>query len=95
MLLFESRLPTAVHTSSCRPSSPLFLPKGTKVNFSFVPLHAGQYEALEKGRLDLVLNADYDAATAHLSEEFILKWILCASYPGRVNSQEQLRLSNT
>jgi hypothetical protein len=52
---------------------PLFtsvLPKGTKVNFSFVPLHAGQYEALEKGRLDLVLNADYDAATAHLSKEF-------------------------
>ena len=55
---------------------PLFtsvLPKGTKVKFSFVPLHAGQYEALEKGRLDLVLNADYDAATAHLSKEFIFE----------------------
>jgi DNA-binding transcriptional LysR family regulator len=55
---------------------PLFtsvLPKGTKVKFSFVPLHAGQYEALEKGRLDLVLNADYDTATDHLSKEFIFE----------------------
>ena len=55
---------------------PLFtsvLPKGTKVKFSFVPLHGGQYEALEKGRLDLVLNADYDAATPHLSKEFIFE----------------------
>src|SRR6202522_329962 len=49
------------------------LPKSTKVKFSFVPLHAGQYEALEKGRLDLVLNADHDAATAHLSKEFIFE----------------------
>src|SRR5580698_9758626 len=49
------------------------LPKGTKVKFSFVPLHAGQYEALEKGRLDLVLNADHDTATAHLSKEFIFE----------------------
>lgn len=36
------------------------LSKTTKVRFSFVPLHEGQYEALEKGRLDLVLNADHD-----------------------------------
>ena len=49
------------------------LPKGTKLKFSFVPLHAGQYEALEKGRLDLVLNADHDTATAHLSKEFIFE----------------------
>src|SRR5438445_8966283 len=48
------------------------LPKRTKVKFSFVPLHAGQYEALEKGRLDLVLN-DYDTATAHLSTEVIFE----------------------
>jgi DNA-binding transcriptional LysR family regulator len=38
------------------------LSKTTKVSFSFVPLHAGQYEALEKGRLDLVLNADHDTS---------------------------------
>jgi DNA-binding transcriptional LysR family regulator len=45
------------------------LPKPTKVNFSFVPLHAGQYEALQKGRLDLVLNDD--ASTFHLNKEVI------------------------
>jgi DNA-binding transcriptional LysR family regulator len=38
------------------------LSKSTKVDFSFVPLHVGQYEALEKGRLDLVLNADHDTS---------------------------------
>jgi DNA-binding transcriptional LysR family regulator len=45
------------------------LPKPTKVRFSFVPLHAGQYEALEKGRLDLVLNDDTSAF--HLNKEVI------------------------
>jgi DNA-binding transcriptional LysR family regulator len=45
----------------------------TKVDFSFVPLHAGQYEALEKGRLDLVLNADHDTSTFHLSKEVIFE----------------------
>src|SRR3989442_9731021 len=49
------------------------LPKGTKVHFSFVPLHAGQYEALEKGRLDLVLNADHDTSTFNLSKEVIFE----------------------
>jgi len=38
------------------------LSRATKIDFSFVPLHAGQYEALEKGRLDLVLNADPDTS---------------------------------
>lgn len=47
------------------------LAKPTKVEFSFVPLHAGQYEALEKGRLDLVLNADHDTNVAHLCKEVI------------------------
>ena len=45
----------------------------TKVDFSFLPLHAGQYEALEKGRLDLVLNADHDTSTFHLSKEVIFE----------------------
>ncbi len=47
------------------------LPKRTKVEFGFVPLHAGHGEALEKGRLDLVLNGDHDSATVHLSKEVI------------------------
>lgn len=46
------------------------LSKPKKVDFSFVPLHAGQYEALEKGRLDLVLNADHDTS---LSKEVIFE----------------------
>ena len=46
------------------------LSKPTKVDFSFVPLHAGQYEALEKGRLDLVLNADHDTS---LNKEVIFE----------------------
>jgi DNA-binding transcriptional LysR family regulator len=49
------------------------LSKRTKVEFSFVPLHAGQYEALEKGRLDLVLNADHDTSTSHFSKEVIFE----------------------
>jgi DNA-binding transcriptional LysR family regulator len=49
------------------------LPKSAKVGFSFVPLHAGQYEALEKGRLDLVLNADHDTATLHVTKEVIFE----------------------
>ncbi len=55
---------------------PLFtsvLPKSTKVEFRFVPLHAGQYEALEKGRLDLVLDADHDTATIQLKKEVIFE----------------------
>jgi DNA-binding transcriptional LysR family regulator len=49
------------------------LPKRTKVEFSFLSLHVGQYEALEKGRLDLVLDADHDTATVHLSKEIIFE----------------------
>src|ERR1700720_2635381 len=49
------------------------LSEPTKVDFSFVPLHAGQYEALEKGRLDLVLNAEHDTSTFHLSKEVIFE----------------------
>jgi DNA-binding transcriptional LysR family regulator len=49
------------------------LTKPTKIDFSFVPLHAGQYEALEKGRLDLVLNADHDTSTLHLNKEVIFE----------------------
>jgi DNA-binding transcriptional LysR family regulator len=49
------------------------LSKSTKVDFSFVPLHAGQYDALEKGRLDLVLNADHDTSAFRLSKEVIFE----------------------
>jgi DNA-binding transcriptional LysR family regulator len=49
------------------------LSKPAKVDFSFAPLHAGQYEALEKGRLDLVLDADHDTSTFRLSKEVIFE----------------------
>jgi DNA-binding transcriptional LysR family regulator len=49
------------------------LSKPAKVKFSFVPLHAGQYEALEKGRIDLVLDSDHDTTTSHLSKEVIFE----------------------
>lgn len=47
------------------------LSKSTMVKFNFVPLHGGQYEALEKGRLDLILNADDGTAPSHLNREII------------------------
>jgi len=49
------------------------LSKPTKVDFSFVLLHAGQYDALEKGRLDLVRNADHDTSAFHLNKEVIFE----------------------
>lgn len=49
------------------------LSKPAQVTFDFLPLHGGQYEALEKGRLDLVLNADDGTAPAHLSKEVIFE----------------------
>ncbi len=47
------------------------LSKSTRVKFNFVPFYGGQYEALEKGRLDLVLNADDGTAPPHLNREVI------------------------
>ena len=49
------------------------LSRPTRVEFCFLPLHGGQYEALEKGRVDLVLNADHDTTTLHVSKEVIFE----------------------
>jgi DNA-binding transcriptional LysR family regulator len=38
------------------------LSKPTKVSCDFVPFHAGVYEELDKGKLDLVFNADEGTA---------------------------------
>src|SRR5260221_11444101 len=60
------------------------LPKRTRIQFSFLPLHAGQYEALEKGSRDLVLNADHDTSTFQLNKEVILEDdFRCAVAPKR------------
>jgi DNA-binding transcriptional LysR family regulator len=47
--------------------------KTVKVRFEFVPLHGGQYEALDRGRLDLVLNADDGTVPNHLSKEMMFE----------------------
>jgi DNA-binding transcriptional LysR family regulator len=49
------------------------LTPGVKVSFDFLPLHDGQFEAMEKGRLDLVLVADDGYAPAHFAKEVIFE----------------------
>jgi DNA-binding transcriptional LysR family regulator len=44
-----------------------------KVSFHFVPLHDGTFEAIEKGRIDLLLNADDGTAPAHFAKEVIFE----------------------
>jgi DNA-binding transcriptional LysR family regulator len=46
---------------------------GVKVSFNFLPLHDGQFEAMEKGRLDMVLVADDGYAPAHFAKEAIFE----------------------
>ena len=49
------------------------LSKPTKVSFDFVPLHAGVFEELGNGKLDLVFHADDGMAPAHFSKETFLE----------------------
>ena len=49
------------------------LPSAKKVAFSFVPLHDAQFEAMEKGRIDLLLIADDGVAPSHLAREIIFE----------------------
>jgi DNA-binding transcriptional LysR family regulator len=44
-----------------------------KISFHFMPLHDGTFEAMEKARIDLVLNADDGYAPAHLAKEAIFE----------------------
>jgi DNA-binding transcriptional LysR family regulator len=44
------------------------LPATSKVSFNFVPLHDAQFEATEKGRIDLLLVADDGTAPAHFAK---------------------------
>ncbi|MDR3669845.1 MAG: LysR family transcriptional regulator, partial [Holophaga sp.] len=52
----------AVTDNGCQVMCPIlcqrFTPPGSQVSFDFVAWHEGSYEDLERGRLDLVLNAD-------------------------------------
>ena len=42
----------------CPPFCQMVLPYAERVSFQFVALHDGTFEAMERGRLDLALNAD-------------------------------------
>jgi DNA-binding transcriptional LysR family regulator len=44
-----------------------------KVLLGFVPLHEGQHDALEKGRLDLLLSADDATLPVHLMKEVVFE----------------------
>lgn len=49
------------------------LPSALKVTFSFVSLHEAQFEAMEKGRIDLLLVADDGVAPSHFAREIIFE----------------------
>ena len=49
------------------------LPSAKMVSFNFVPLHDAQFEATEKGRIDLLLVADDGTAPAHFAKEVIFE----------------------
>lgn len=49
------------------------LERAGKASLCFYPLHDGQFEALERGRLDLVLSADDGTLPPHLAREVIFE----------------------
>lgn len=49
------------------------LKTSSKVALDFVPMHEGQHEALDKGRLDLLLSADDGSVPTHLAKEVIFE----------------------
>jgi len=49
------------------------VPRARKIYFQFLPLHDGTFEAMEKGRIDLVLIADDGTAPAHFATEVIFE----------------------
>jgi DNA-binding transcriptional LysR family regulator len=49
------------------------LPLAGKVSFNFVPWHVAQFEATEKGRIDLLLVADDGTAPANFTKEVIFE----------------------
>jgi DNA-binding transcriptional LysR family regulator len=57
----------------CPLLSPTVLTPGVRVSFTFLPLHDGQFEEMEKGRLDLMLVADDGYAPAHFAKEAIFE----------------------
>jgi DNA-binding transcriptional LysR family regulator len=73
----ETSFRIAATDHACHVVCPLLcrtlLAPGVRVSFEFLPLHDGQFEAMEKGRLDLVLVADDGYAPTHFVKEVIFE----------------------
>jgi DNA-binding transcriptional LysR family regulator len=73
----ETSFRIAATDHTCHVVCPLLcrtvLTPGVKVSFDFGPLHDGQFEAMEKGRLDMVLVADDGYAPVHFAKEVIFE----------------------
>jgi DNA-binding transcriptional LysR family regulator len=76
------------------------LPANRKVSFEFTPWHDGAFDALERGRLDLLLNAeDGHTPSQFLSEEIFEETFACvaakeARYPRRLTLKQYLAASH-
>jgi hypothetical protein len=57
----------------CPPLCRTVLASAGKVSLYFVPFHDGTFEAVEKGRLDLLLVADDGTAPPHFANEIIFE----------------------
>ena len=73
----ETSFRIAATDHTCHVLCPLLcrtvLTPGVRVSFNFLPLHDGQFEAMEKGRLDRVLVADDGYAPTRLAKEVIFE----------------------
>jgi DNA-binding transcriptional LysR family regulator len=49
------------------------VPRAHKIYFQYLPLHDGTFDAMEKGRIDLVLIADDGTGPAHFAKEVIFE----------------------
>jgi len=74
---YLGRFVCALTDHACHVLCPLLcqtvLVSASRVSFDFVPLHDGTFEAIDKGRLDLLLNADDGTAPAHFAREIIFE----------------------
>src|SRR5258708_36656667 len=73
----ETSFRIAATDHACHGLGPLLcrtaLVPANRISFDFTPLHDGTFEEIEKGRLDLLLNADDGTAPAHFAKEVIFE----------------------
>jgi DNA-binding transcriptional LysR family regulator len=73
----ETSFRIAATDHACHVLCPLLcrtaLVPANRISFDFTPLHDGTFEEIEKGRLDLLLNADDGTAPAHFAKEVIFE----------------------